>query len=63
MDMNVIAQRLFESTVGAENRSKEIERINPQVEAAVETPAGSEVNPGVRLIKPVPLETALPAMW
>ena len=63
MDMNVIAQRLFESTVGAENRSKEIERINPQVEAAVETPAGSEVNPGVRLIKPVPLETAPPVIW
>jgi hypothetical protein len=63
MDMYVIAQRLFESTVGAENRPKEVERLNPRVETAVGTPAGSEVSPGVRSIKPLPLVIARRRIW
>jgi len=50
MEINAIAQRLFESTVGAENRSNEIERFNPQVETAAGTLAEAEVSLGVRLI-------------
>lgn len=60
MDSNVFAQRLSESTVGAENRSIEIERCNPKVATAVGTLVGGEVNLGVRLIKPGPLEGAPP---
>jgi len=69
MEIDRLAQRLFESTVGAENRSNEIERFNPQVETAVGTLAEAEVNLGVRLIGCFdcqtggPLQDALPTVW
>jgi hypothetical protein len=53
--LNDIAQRLVESTVGAENRSKEFERFNVNTEATATMLAGGEVDLGVRVINVSPL--------
>jgi hypothetical protein len=55
VDFNDIEQRLVEPTVGAVNRSNEFEHFNVNIEAAVATLAGAEVNLGVRLINVSPL--------
>lgn len=45
VEFNAIEQRLIEPTVGAENRSEELGRINVNTDAAVATFAGSQSQP------------------